>query len=109
MLKESIKNFIIGIIRTATPIVAGIVLTFLTGIGLDLPEEIKAEASFLIFGLLSLAYYAAAAAAERWIAPWFGWLLGVAKAPAYEKTLTDNVQTIKAAHTPEQGDQGLAG
>jgi membrane protein DedA with SNARE-associated domain len=109
MLKESIKNFFIGIIRTATPILAGIVLTFLTNVGLDLPEEIKQELSFIIFGLMSLAYYAASAALEKWVAPWFGWLLGIPRTPEYQKTLTDNVTEIKRATTPEEGDEGLAG
>lgn len=109
MLKESIKNFIIGIIRTATPIVAGTVLTFLTNAGLELPEEIKQELSFIIFGVMSLAYYAAARALEEFVAPKFGWLLGVAKAPVYQQTLSDNSVAIKKATTPEEGDIGLAG
>jgi hypothetical protein len=113
MLKETTKNLFIGIARTAAPILAGIVLTFFTSIGLDIPEENKQDVIMILFGLMTLGYYVVVALAERYISPKAGWLLGVAKKPEYIQTVSDNVgtlgQPVQRFSTTLDHEEGRAG
>lgn len=95
MLKETTKNVFIGLARTAAPILAGFVLTFLTGLGLNVEDELGGQITLVIFGLLAYGYYIAATLLERYVSPKFGWLLLIAKAPEYNKDLAENAPLLR--------------
>lgn len=86
MLKESTRNFYIGVVRTTTPIIVSFILTLFLSAGIDLDTETEASLSLMVFGVLNFLYYVIVSALERWVAPKLGWLLGVHKLPEYEKT-----------------------
>lgn len=73
-----------SLIRTWTPIAVGALITWLSGIGVDLPAEHAAGLSAAATAILGGAYYALARAGERrW--PWLGALLGSRTPPTYSK------------------------
>lgn len=65
-------------VRTIVPMVVGLVIALALRHGVDLhgytPE---------ITSVVSAVYYAVARAAEHYLSPKFGWLLGVAALPKY--------------------------
>lgn len=70
-----------SIVRTAVPVVVGLILTGLAKIGFDLPDGLVTEvvATFII-----TVYYAGVRWLETNVAPAWGWLLGKANAPKYD-------------------------
>jgi hypothetical protein len=76
------NDFVTSLIRTWTPIIAGTLIGW--GIAQGLPVDKSMEAgltALLAAGLSGLYYLAVRLAEQRW--PAAGWLLGVAKPPAY--------------------------
>lgn len=65
-------------VRTVVPIVVGLVVTLGLRAGLDLHGYTP-----VITAAVTALYYAAARAAEHYLSPKFGWLLGLAGAPKY--------------------------
>lgn len=67
-------------VRTVVPMVVGLVIALALKQGIDLhgytPE---------ITSAVSAVYYSLARAAEHYLSPKFGWLLGVASLPKYTK------------------------
>lgn len=65
-------------VRTVIPVLVGLVVSLALRAGIDLhgytPE---------ITGAVTAVYYMAARAAEHYLSPRYGWLLGVAAAPKY--------------------------
>jgi hypothetical protein len=76
------SNFIIALVRTVVPIVAGWLLAQLAAIGIHLPADIEPQLISALTALFGGLYYAAVAWLERKY-KWFGWLLGVARNPEY--------------------------
>jgi hypothetical protein len=74
---------IIQIIRTVVPYLVGLAVAWLATIGLGLPEDVVAGATAQLTVLVGSLYYLAVAWLERRFS-WFGWLLGVARAPIYD-------------------------
>lgn len=79
-------NFIIGHIRTWTPIVVGAAISWLVAQGVLDPETAAQAESAFVIGLTALTqgvyYFVVRLAAERW--SWVGYLLGYNKAPDYQ-------------------------
>lgn len=71
--------------RTAVPIVVGTVVALLAhaGIGVD-----SAAATAWLTAAFSAAYYAVFRLLEAHVSPAWGWLLGLARPPAYPSTPT---------------------
>jgi len=78
----TVRDYLASLIRTAVPILMGVVITWLAKkLGMDIPAE---PATTAVTALVSAAYYALVRAAEaKW--SWVGWLLGWAAKPSYEK------------------------
>ena len=77
------SNFVIALIRTVVPMGVGVLATWLINLGVNVDQsafEGLNEALVLFIGGL---YYALIRYLEGKF-PWFGWLLGVAKAPEYD-------------------------
>lgn len=111
MIKDTVKDLFIGIARTASPMIAGYVISLFAMAGLELSPEQQVQVSFLVFSAISLLYYVLARVCEEYVSPKFGWLLGVAKTPDYTKTLESNKEVgSKKWDVPlVNGDEGRAG
>lgn len=89
-------NVLPSVVRTAVPIVAGIVLVALAKLGLSLDDGV---ATTLAESLVAVVYYTGVRFLEtRGNAQW-GWLLGLAKAPAYSP---------EPPPSPEAGEEMVA-
>lgn len=76
------SNLITAIIRTIVPVIVGYLTTWLISLGINLDQTIWDGFSNQLVLIVSGVYYAAVAWAEtHW--PWVGWLLGLARRPAY--------------------------
>lgn len=73
-----------SLVRTFTPIIVGAVLGWFTTAGITLDSEFEGAVTLLVSGVLSGVYYVAVRLLETYVAPRFGWLLGLAKAPEYD-------------------------
>jgi len=73
-----------SLVRTFTPIIVGAVLGWFTTAGVELDGEFSAALTLLVSGVLSGVYYIAVRLLETYVAPKFGWLLGLAKTPEYK-------------------------
>lgn len=72
-----------SLVRTFTPIIVGAVLGWFATAGIELDGEFSASLTLLVSGVLSGVYYIAVRLLETYVAPKFGWLLGLAKSPEY--------------------------
>lgn len=70
--------------RTAVPVVVGWVAALLARIYIDVDSQALSQALVAAFALV---YYGLFRLLEAMASPAFGWLLGLAKPPAYTKTL----------------------
>lgn len=71
------------IIRTLVPYLIGALLAWLATMGVVLPVELAAALDAALTALLGSLYYVVVALLERYVAPQWGWLLGVARTPEY--------------------------
>lgn len=77
-----------SLVRTFTPIVVGAVLGWFATAGINLDSELEASLTLLVSGVFSGIYYVVARLLETYVTPKFGWLLGLAKTPSYEKPIS---------------------
>lgn len=77
------KPFFDSLVRTVVPVAVGAVVAFFVTSGFALDPEFEVALTALLTGLLTVAYYGVARLLELYVAPKFGWLLGLAKAPVY--------------------------
>lgn len=78
------KTLFDSLARTFTPIIAGAVIGWFVTIGIDLDPEFAPTLIIVITGAFQGLYYLAVRLFELYVSPKFGWLLGLAKTPAYE-------------------------
>lgn len=84
------SNLVTAIIRTIIPVIVGYLATWLIGLGVNLDQTVWDGFSNQLVLILSGVYYAAVAWAEtHW--PWVGWLLGLARRPAYGVGTTSGI------------------
>lgn len=101
-----------SIVRTATPIIVGAILTLLLSLGIELPEELAAELltaiALALTALVQIIYYVVSRFVEEKF-PQFGFLLGIARTPdSYSPPLETNSLSKEApAYTPEISVSGL--
>lgn len=74
---------VIALIRTFVPTLVGLIISFLVAQGVTLDPELEGALTSGLLALTVAGYYALVTLLERKVHPAFGWLLGVAKAPAY--------------------------
>lgn len=72
-----------SITRTVVPVIVGSALTLLVTLGLTPDPAFQDALSSALFALFTSAYYIVARLLETKVAPKFGWLLGLPKAPEY--------------------------
>lgn len=94
----TLKDRFVSIIRTFTPQIMGMLITWIaTRFGIKLPETVASELQFLAVEAVALGYYALI----RWVethVPNAGWLLGYAAQPVY----------VPAPAVPEAQATGMA-
>ncbi|MEU3566881.1 hypothetical protein AB0E96_00400 [Kitasatospora sp. NPDC036755] len=78
-------NLYLSLLRTGVPALVGWLVAAAARYGLDL--DATALAGVLV-PLVSFVYYAVFRAAEHYLSPRWGWLLGYAKPPAYPEGKT---------------------
>lgn len=71
-----------SITRTLVPIIVGAVIGWLTTSGMSLDSELEATLTAVLTAVFGGAYYIVVRLLETYVAPRFGWLLGLAKTPA---------------------------
>lgn len=77
------KTLFDSLVRTYVPWLAGVIITFLVSLGVPLDPEVAPALLSLLMLAASAAYYWIARLLETHVSPKFGWLLGLAKTPAY--------------------------
>lgn len=78
-----LRDLLIAAIRTGVAAVVGFVITYLLGLGVEVPDDFRATLTVVVFGLVVAGYNALVGLLERKVSPLFGVLLGVPKAPTY--------------------------
>lgn len=76
-----------SIVRTFVPMLVGGIVAVLAKIGLELDGETLAAVSAAITVGVGTAYYAVVRELETRLSPAYGWLLGKAGAPRYERVI----------------------
>lgn len=71
-----------SIVRTIVPLIVGSVIAWFVGLGITLDPQVEPLLTALLTGVLTALYYVAVRLLETYVTPKFGWLLGLAKAPA---------------------------
>ena len=69
-----------SIVRTIVPVVVGLVITALVRLGVSIPNGLLTD---VVSALITALYYTGVRFLETHAGPQWGWLLGLAKAPAY--------------------------
>jgi uncharacterized membrane protein (DUF441 family) len=81
MLSDSVT----GLIRTAVPALVGTVIAWLVGRGIEIDAATQTALATGLVTVCISAYYALVVLLERRVNPAFGWLLGKASAPHYDR------------------------
>ncbi|MGW3827825.1 hypothetical protein ACWEAF_37560 [Streptomyces sp. NPDC005071] len=76
-------NYLLSLVRTLAPIVAGWLITQALCLGIDLDSTVLVSLETSAF---AGAYYLVFRWAELHISPRFGWLLGYAAPPQYQES-----------------------
>jgi hypothetical protein len=82
------NQIIISYIRTAVPVIVGVLLTWLDTNGIKLDQTTTAGLIAFLTGATATIYYVLARILEHYVSLKFGWLLGYAKPPVYAVTPT---------------------
>jgi len=77
---------VVSLIRTIVPLIVGQILTWAAAQGIiDSTGQVSALLIVILTTAFTTAYYTIARYLETFVSSKFGWLLGAAKAPNYEK------------------------
>ena len=79
------RDSIIAAIRTGVAGLVGILIAWLVNIGIAIPDDFQASLNVVIVAVIIAAYNLLVSFLERKVNPYFGVLLGVPKAPTYNK------------------------
>lgn len=80
------KSLFDSLVRTFTPIVVGAVIGWFVAVGIQLDPEFEPALIVVVTAAFQAVYYVAVRLFEKYVSPKFGWLLGLAKEPAYDPT-----------------------
>ena len=96
-----------SLVRTVVPIVVGSVLSWFTMAGIEVDAELKANLTVALTVGFTSVYYIGVRLLETYVAPKFGWLLGLAKSPVYVATESPAGKTdIVVTQAPAAGATG---
>jgi hypothetical protein len=93
-----------SIVRTFTPIIVGFVGGWFITAGITVDDRFESLLTLAISGVLTGVYYVAVRLLEIYVAPKFGWLLGLAKTPTqYTPGSSTSVMTPADPNQPSAG------
>ncbi len=72
-----------SIVRTLVPIIVGAVIGWAVTTGIVLDDQFEVALTLVITAAFQGVYYVAVRLLELYVAPRFGWLLGIARQPVY--------------------------
>ena len=78
-----IQDALTAAIRTGAAGIGAYVIAWLIGLGVTIPDGFNLALTAVLFGLILAGWNLAIGLAARYIHPWFGYLLIVAKSPSY--------------------------
>jgi len=81
-MSNAVSALFASIVRTVVPIVVGAVIAFAVAHGITLDDQFESLLTAALTLGFSGVYYIAVRILETYVAPRFGWLLGLAKTPA---------------------------
>lgn len=81
-MKNAVLALLTSIIRTVTPVIVGSTVSWFTSRGIEVDPELQTNITLVIALVATSIYYLIVRLLETYVTPKFGWLLGVAKAPA---------------------------
>jgi hypothetical protein len=87
-MPAQLSDLIISFLRTLAATVAGAIITWLVAKGVGLDDTLKAPVTEVLFALFSAGYYLVIRLFEQYVSAHAGWLLAVARKPAYVKPLS---------------------
>lgn len=98
-----------SLVRTYVPWLVGVLIGWLISLGVPLDPEVEVQVTLAFMGAASFLYYFLARVFELYVAPKFGWLLGLAKQPIYDKLADAPVDTpaLREAIRQHQERTGL--
>lgn len=96
-----VAGLLTSIIRTVVPLVLAPLLTWAAKAGLDVDSTAIAT---LIGTVLTVIYYAVVRSLETIVKPAWGWLLGVAKVPAYPQAVNTTAVEVPPGAGLPHGD-----
>lgn len=79
-----LKSLFDSLVRTFVPIIVGAVIAFFVARGIALDPEFELLLTTTLTAGFTALYYTIVRVLEIYVAPKFGWLLGLAKAPVYK-------------------------
>lgn len=80
-LGNAAQTLFASVARTFVPMIVGAVVTFLTGLGVELDGELATALAGVLFVLFSIVYYIVVRLLEIYVTPKFSWLLGSSTKP----------------------------
>lgn len=75
-----------SIVRTIVPAIVGFALSLWASTGITVDPDFEATLAAALTTGFGALYYIGARLLEEYVAPRFGWLLGLAKRPVYGET-----------------------
>jgi len=81
-----IQDALTAAIRTGAAGIGAYVIAWLIGLGVTIPDGFALALTAVLFGLILAGWNLAIGLAARYVHPWFGYLLIVAKSPSYAST-----------------------
>lgn len=94
------KTLFDSAVRTVVPIVVGAVIAWTVTQGIPLDDQFELALTLALTALFQGAYYFVVRLLEEYVAPKFGWLLGLARQPLYAKRGTDGSYVITGLPDP---------
>jgi hypothetical protein len=79
------KDLFDSVVRTMTPIIVGAVLGWVTTLGIDPDPGFAPALTLVVGGAFAVLWHIGVRLLETYVSPRFGWLIGLAKQPVYER------------------------
>jgi len=104
-----IQDALTAAVRTGAAGIGAYVIAWLIGLGVTIPDGFALALTAVLFGLILAGWNLAIGLAVRYVHPWFGYLLIVAKSPTYTLEPADRVILTRDEVLEANADTDAAG